>query len=103
MEVELTVVKTVDSNEARDNWREMIDIVMARNVDLVITRDNKPIVTIMSYEDYLIVRDELVKRRTQQKTGKQLEGESLCAMIATERVLAREWNAPEEDEAWADL
>lgn len=27
----------------------------------------------------------------------------IACMIATEKVLAREWNTPEEDEAWADL
>lgn len=28
---------------------------------------------------------------------------SLETMIASEAVLARDWNRPEEDEAWADL
>ena len=28
---------------------------------------------------------------------------SLLTMLASEAVLAREWDSPEEDEAWADL
>jgi prevent-host-death family protein len=103
MEVEFMTVKTVDSNEARNNWREMLDTVMAQDVDIVVTRYNKPVVTMVSYEDYLIVQDDLVRRRAERKTRQQLESESLATMIAAERVLAREWDTPEEDEAWADL
>ena len=29
--------------------------------------------------------------------------EAYQTMIATEKVLARDWNQPDEDEAWADL
>jgi hypothetical protein len=31
------------------------------------------------------------------------EDSSLLTMLASEAVLAREWNTPEEDEAWAHL
>lgn len=96
-------VKTVDSNQARNNWREMLDTVMAENIDVVVTRYNKPVVTMLAYEDYLIVQDELTRRRAERKIQQQLEAEALATMIATERVLAKEWNTPEEDEAWADL
>lgn len=96
-------VKRVDSNQARNNWREMLDTVLAQNVDVVVTRYNKPVVTVLPYEDYLTIRDELARQRTERQTRRQLEAETLAAMIATERVLAREWNTPEEDEAWADL
>ncbi|MFZ0548160.1 MAG: type II toxin-antitoxin system prevent-host-death family antitoxin [Candidatus Promineifilaceae bacterium] len=96
-------VKTVDSNQARNNWREMLDTVMAQDIDVVVTRYNKPVVTVVSYEDYLIVQEELTKRRAERKAQQQLEGESLATMLASEYVLAREWNTPEEDEAWADL
>jgi hypothetical protein len=40
-----------------------------------------------------------VKRRAKQK----IENEALATMIATERVLARDWDTSEEDAAWADL
>ena len=96
-------VKTVDSNQARNNWRETLDTVMAQDIDVVVTRYNKPVVTMVSYEDYLTVQDDLAKRRAERKTCQQLEGETLATMIAAERVLAREWNTPEEDEAWVDL
>jgi len=31
------------------------------------------------------------------------ESEAILTMIASEEVLGREWNTPEEDEAWANL
>lgn len=31
------------------------------------------------------------------------EDSSLATMIASESVLAKDWDTPEEDEAWADL
>jgi len=30
-------------------------------------------------------------------------GEAMMSMIASERVLAKDWNTKEEDEAWKDL
>jgi prevent-host-death family protein len=96
-------VQTLDSNQARNNWREMLDTVLIKDVDVVITRYNKPLVTVLPYEDYLAVQKELDKRRAERKARKRIEGEALATMIASERVLAREWDSPEEDEAWADL
>jgi prevent-host-death family protein len=38
-------VKTVDSKQARNNWREVLDTVMAQDIDVVVTRYNKPVIT----------------------------------------------------------
>ena len=95
--------KTVDSNQARNNWREMLDTVATRQVDVVITRYNKPVVTMLDYEDYLAVRDELARQRARRQAYRQLREEAAATMYASERVLAREWDTPEEDEAWQDL
>jgi len=96
-------VKVFDSNQARNNWREMLDTVLTGETDVVITRYNKPVATIVAYEDYLAIRDELAKRRAERRARRQVASETLATMIASERVLAREWETPEEDEAWADL
>jgi hypothetical protein len=74
-----------------------------KDIDVVITRHNKPLVTILAYEDYLAIQDELIKQRAKRKARQRTENEALTTMLASERVLAREWNSPEEDEAWADL
>jgi prevent-host-death family protein len=95
--------RTLDSHQARNNWREMLDAVLTEHEDVVITRYDKPLVTVIAYEDYLAVRDELAKRRAERRATRQSRDEALATMIASERVLAREWDTPEEDEAWADL
>jgi DNA-binding Xre family transcriptional regulator len=43
------------------------------------------------------------QRTRQQPTHAQRTNEADFTMLASEEVLAREWNTPEEDEAWADL
>jgi len=96
-------VKRLDSNQARNHWREMLDTVLADDIDVVITRYNKPIVTVVAYEDYLDIQDELIMRRVERGARRRVEGETLATMIASEQVLSREWNTPEENEAWADL
>jgi PHD/YefM family antitoxin component YafN of YafNO toxin-antitoxin module len=96
-------VRILDSNRARNNWRGMLDAVLSDETDIVITRYDKPLVTVVAYEDYLAVQDELTKKRAARKARQRMQGETLATMIASERVLAREWNTPEEDAAWADL
>jgi len=96
-------IKILDSNQARKHWREMLDTVLADDTDVVITRYNKPVVTLLAYEDYLSIQHELARRRAERKVMRQVAAESLATMLATERVLAQDWNRPEEDEAWADL
>lgn len=95
--------KTLDSKQARNNWREMLDLVTTKHTDVVITRYNKPVVTVVPYEDYLAVRNALLKHRAARRSRQHTEDESLATMLASESVLGREWDTPEEDEAWADL
>jgi PHD/YefM family antitoxin component YafN of YafNO toxin-antitoxin module len=92
----------VDSNQARNNWREMLDAVLISDVDVVITRYNRPLVTMVAYEDYLAVVDELTRRRA-ERAMRRAAAESRATMLASERVLARDWESPEEEAAWADL
>ena len=42
----------------------------------------------------------LEKYKTKRK---DVPSETLQTMLATEAVLRRDWDSPEEDEAWADL
>ena len=44
----------------------------------------------------------LIERMTEQNLF-DTPSEALQTMIASEAVLARDWNLPEEDLAWADL
>ncbi|NOX61918.1 MAG: type II toxin-antitoxin system Phd/YefM family antitoxin [Chloroflexi bacterium] len=96
-------IKVLESNQARKHWRDLLDTVLSGDTDVVITRYHKPVATIVAYEDYLSIQDELMKRRSAQRAKREVMSEALATMIASERVLAREWESPEEDEAWADL
>lgn len=95
-------VKTLDSNQARNHWREMLDTVLVNNIDVVITRYNQPVAAIIAYEDYLAIAAELARLRAERVRRRAL-AESRATMYASESVLAREWDTPEEDEAWANL
>lgn len=88
--------KTVESRAARENWRDLLDTTTAGQADVIITRYGKPVTVMIRYEDYVAVQEELVKLRAQQSEAYQ-------TMLASESMLSREWNSPEEDEAWADL
>lgn len=95
-------VKTLDSNQARNHWREMLDTVLVNHTDVVITRYNQPVAAVVAYEDYLAVVAELTHLRTERVRRKVL-AESRATMLASESVLARDWETPEEDAAWATL
>lgn len=95
--------KTLDSHQARNNWRDVLDAVLTEHTDIVITRYNKPLVTIVAYEDYLSVRDELTRQRAERDLRNRVLNETRATMLASEHVLARDWDTPEEDEAWQDL
>lgn len=97
------ITKTLDSKGARNNWREMLDLVAIRHTEVVITRYNKPVAAVVPYDDYLAVRSALLKHRAARRSRQHTEDEALATMLASESVLAREWDTPEEDAAWADL
>ena len=89
-------VKTLESRAARENWRDLLDTATAGQADVIITRYGKPVTAMIRYEDYVAIQEELVKLRAQQSEAYQ-------TMLASESTLSREWDSPEEDEAWADL
>ncbi len=55
----MTAVATIDSREARTQWRTLMDGAGAGETDFVITRYNKPIATLINYDDWLALQDEL--------------------------------------------
>ena len=61
--------KMFASNVARDNWREMLDTAMASDADVVITRYGKPVVALVSYEDFLAVQDALADIQMERRAA----------------------------------
>ena len=56
-------------------------------------------------EKLLVVYDfvSYLSERTSEPSILDTPSEALQTMLASEAVLARDWNLPEEDLAWADL
>lgn len=51
-----------------------------------------------------IISDSYVeKERYLEESTKRRKTEAFNAMLASEKVLSKEWDLPEEDEAWQDL
>jgi prevent-host-death family protein len=89
-------IQQLESRTARERWRELLDATTAGETDIVITRHGKPVTAMIRYEDYLAVQKELAELRAKRYEAYQ-------TMLASEPVLRRDWETPEEDEAWADL
>ena len=56
-------VTTIDSREARSQWRSLLDATSAGDADVVITRYGKPVSVLIDYEDWLAIQEELDELR----------------------------------------
>jgi prevent-host-death family protein len=90
------LVKTFETLTAREKRSELLDEAANGGADIVITRDGQPVAAMIRYKDYAALYDELLRLR-------QRKFEVYQTMLASEPVLRREWNSPDEDEAWANL
>jgi len=54
------------------------------------------LVVVYDFVSYLLKREQDLRQREQPSDAFQM-------MLASEAVLRRDWDRPEEDEAWADL
>ena len=56
-------LKTLSSEEARTNLRDVMDEVMAGESEIVIERHGKPTVAVISYKEYVCIQKERERRR----------------------------------------
>jgi len=49
----------ISSKEARARWRDLLDTVSGRKVEVIISRNKKPIVAMIAIEDYEVLREQL--------------------------------------------
>lgn len=54
---------TYSSKEARQNWRQILDIILGRKQDILIERNGKPAAVIIPVEDYENIREMLEEYR----------------------------------------
>ena len=52
-------ITTLSSREARTKWRDVLDTIDNGTADVVIERYGKPIATLIPYEDYEALLEEL--------------------------------------------
>ena len=64
--------KTMDSNDARLHWRDVLD-AGAKGLDVVITRYNKPVSVVIDYEDYIALTEHLEDLRAGRRATATLE------------------------------
>jgi prevent-host-death family protein len=59
-------IATIDSNNARAKWRNLLDTASAGE-DVVITRYGKPVTAMINYDDYIALIDELDDLRSARR------------------------------------
>ena len=52
-------VKILESNRARAQWRDVLDMANAGEADVVVKRHGRPVVAVIAYADYVAMQDEL--------------------------------------------
>ena len=66
-------VTTIDSKDARTQWRTLLDNTAAGKADVVITRYNKPVSVLISYDDWLALQEELDDLRAARRATAVVE------------------------------
>ncbi len=62
-------IRVLDSNQARSQWRDILDQAQAGELDLVVERYGKPIAALIAYDDFVAIRDELDDLRAARRAG----------------------------------
>ncbi len=61
--------KVVNTNVARNSWREVVDTVQAGKADVVVERYGKPMIAVIPYDDYVALQDALDDIRAARTAG----------------------------------
>lgn len=63
------VPKIVNTNVARNSWREVVDTVQTGKSDVVVERYGKPMIAVIPYDDYVALQDALEDIRAARTAG----------------------------------
>ena len=66
-------VATWDSRQARENWRDLLDMASGGRADVIITRHGKPTAALIDYADSLELQEELEELRSARRAQAALE------------------------------
>ncbi len=62
-------ITTVQSREARTQWRSLLDKVQAGGMDVLIERNGKPVAVLIPIEDYQEMQDALDELRASRRVS----------------------------------
>jgi PHD/YefM family antitoxin component YafN of YafNO toxin-antitoxin module len=62
-------MQILDSNRARAQWRDVLDMATTGAADVVIERYGKPVATVIAYDDYIAMQDELDELRAARRAA----------------------------------
>jgi prevent-host-death family protein len=60
-------VTTIGSREARQKWRDLLDIAYRGETDTIIERNGKPVAVLIPYEDYAAIEEALDELRAARR------------------------------------
>lgn len=66
-------VATLESNEARAQWRSILDATGAGEKDIVITRYGKPVAALIDYTDWVAIQEILDDLRAARRADAAFE------------------------------
>lgn len=69
----MSATTTIGSREARQKWRDLLDVAYRGMADTVIERSGKPIAVLIPYEDYLAIEEALDHIRAARRAAKTYE------------------------------
>lgn len=68
----------MQSEEARTQWRTILDLVSQEETDIVVERHGKPTAVVMGYASYEAIQAMLTERRT---ASPQRQGQQMAAIM----------------------
>ena len=72
-------VRTVSSEQARTEWRTLLDLASQGDVDIVIERHGKATAAVIGYETYLAIRSTLAEMRAGASARQR--GQQMAAVL----------------------
>jgi prevent-host-death family protein len=62
-------IQILDSNRARAQWRDVLDLATTGTSDVVIERYGKPVAVVIAYADFVDLQDELDDLRAARRAA----------------------------------
>ena len=102
--------KTIGLADLQHELRAIFEEVVGEGVEYVLTRSDRPEAVLIRYDEFLDLLEGQQREEPLQQTERRSlrlrersSPETYATMLASEQVLRRDWDSPEEDAAWVNL